>query len=155
MSSAIGLTVATEPPDMWQDCYQTGLYPICRSDTEIAAVHWNHRSQLLWVPGAALLPTDILLENGEEAEQNLWKLDRWRETAHGINLEEDQAGDWGQNAVVQQHSHQMSSTSLRSDTVCFSQICSWVISHYYPHRSQGWILILHLESFILLSALNL
>ena len=78
------------------------IHPICRSDTEVAA---EHEKQITVTVGAAL--AQILLKNWEEVEQNKLKEDRWGEAAHGIHLEEAEAGDWGQN-VFPPHSHQMS-----------------------------------------------
>lgn len=96
---------------------------------------------------------EILLENGEEVDQNVLKQDRWRETAYGINLEEDQAGDWGQNAVVRQHSHQMSA-GWRCHRLLRGQLISHVysgVNHYHPYTSHQD----KYEFLFLLSALNL
>lgn len=104
--------------DMWQDCYHTGLYPICRSNTELTAAHGK---QITLSGGSwSCTVTEILLENEEEVKQKVLKQDRWREKAYGINLEEDQAGDWAQNAVAQQHSHQ-TSTGWRCHQLLWGQ----------------------------------
>ena len=54
---------------------------------------------------------------------------RWGEAAHGIHLEEDQAGNWERNVVVPQQWHQMSTT--------------WgpTLSHFQPYSGQGFILV--------------
>lgn len=126
---------APQPPDMWQDCYQTGLYPICRSDTELAAVERKQITEtvrflvlLLWCYWQR-----SCWRMGKRLSRILRKQDRWKKTAYGINLEEDQAGDWGQNAVAQQHSHQMSARRRSRQLLWgqtqfyFSHVCSWVI----------------------------
>lgn len=68
---------------------------------------WS-RSQLLQVPDR-----DVAGKLGGGWTKSVLKQGRWREAAYGINLEEDQAGDWGQNAVFQQRSHQMSTGRRR------------------------------------------
>lgn len=138
--------VAMQPADMWQDCYQTGLYPICRSDTELASVRGGSKE----FPGVSWHCTDV----GKGRERDGWKLSESSDRRCPRQMRRGRTwGRSGRRSGRRGSPGCCGSTALRPSawavevaptqlrSVCFCRLSCF--SHDHPHRPpHPWFLYL-------------